>query len=121
MSTRTLARVPRVALVLASVLALVAATPGMTAPVLGASPGPSGPAISGVGQLTPIALRPGKPATNRPVHAQPFRTLDPGSLSAAKRHAAAVASRGSRGPLQAPHTPLAGIFNNTNQSGLSNL
>ncbi len=122
MSTWTVARVPRVAFVLASVTALVAGSLGMTAPMLGASPGLPDSAITPVGHLVPIALRPGSStSTNRPVSAQPFRTLDDPALRAAKLHAAAVASRGQRGPLQAPHTPLAGIFNNTNGSGLNQL
>ena len=75
--------------------------------------------LAPVGHATPTALGPGVPSTNRPVFAQPFRTLDPGALRAAKLRAAALASRGSRGPSTGTATPLAGFFNNLNASGLS--
>src|SRR5258708_1974902 len=109
MSTWTVARVPRVPFVLASAVILLVSTFGMAAPASAASPGLSGSILAPIGQVTPTTLRPGVPSTHRPAFAQPFRTLDPGALRAAKLHAAAIASRGSRGPLVAPHTPLAGF------------
>jgi len=121
MSTWTVARVPRVAFVLASSAILLASTLGMAIPVSGAGPGPSGAIQAPIGHLTPTALGPGVPSTNRPVFAQPFRTLNAGALRAAKLRAAAIASRGSRGPLVAPHAPLAGFFNNLDSPGLNQL
>ncbi|HXI80926.1 MAG TPA: fibronectin type III domain-containing protein, partial [Verrucomicrobiae bacterium] len=59
------------------------------------------------------------PSTNHAVLARPFLTLDPGALRAAKLRAAAIASRGNRGPSAPTRTPLAGLFNNINRSGLS--
>ena len=64
---------------------------------------------------------PGVPETKHPAFAQPFHTLDADALRAAKLHAAAIASRGSRGPSIAPHAPLAGLFNNLNSPGLNQL
>ena len=121
MSTWTAARTARVALVLASVGILVAGTLGMAVPASGASPASPGSILAPIGHITPIALGPGVPATNRPVFAQPFRALDSGALRAAKLRAAAIASRGSRGPSIATHTPLAGLFNNLDSPGLSQL
>ena len=121
MSTWTVARIPRVAFVLASAAIILASTLGTAVPASGASPSSPGPVLAPIGQITPTALGPGVPATNRPVFAQPFRALNPGALRAAKLHAAALASRGSRGPSIAPRTPLAGLFNNLNSPGLSQL
>jgi len=121
MSTWTVARYPRVAFVLASSAILVASTLGMAVPASGASPGSAGSVLAPIGHITPTVLGPGVPSTNRPVFAQPFRTLDSGALRAAKLRAAAIASRGSRGPLVAPRTPLAGFFNNLDSPGLSQL
>jgi len=119
MSTWTVARIPRVAFVLASIGILVAGTLGLAVPASGASPAPRGSILAPIGHITPTALGPGAPTTNRPSFAQPFRALDPGALRSAKLHAAAIASRGSRGPSIAPRTPLAGLFNNLNRPGLS--
>jgi hypothetical protein len=121
MSTWSGARVRRVAFVLASTAIYVAGTFGTAVPASGASPGSPGTVLAPIGHLTPIALGPGVPATNRPAFAQPFHALNPGALRAAKLHAAAIASRGSRGPSIAPHTPLAGLFNNLNSPGLNQL
>ncbi|MDX6607405.1 MAG: hypothetical protein QOD14_1945, partial [Solirubrobacterales bacterium] len=121
MSTWTVARIPRVAFVLASAAALLASTLGMAVPASGAGPGSTGSVLAPIGHVTPTALAPGVPSTNRPVLAQPFRTLNPGALRSAKLRAAAIASRGSRGPLVAPRVPLAGFFNNLNSPGLSQL
>ena len=121
MSTWTVARFPRVGFVLASAAILLASTLGIAAPASGAGPGPAGSIQAPIGHLTPTALGPGVPSTNRPVFAQPFRTLDSGALRAAKLRAAAIASRGARGPLVAPRAPLAGFFNNLNSPGLSQL
>ena len=105
MSTSTVARTPRVAFVLASVAILLAGTLGVAVPRSGASPTPPGSILAPIGHLTPTALGPGVPATDRPVFAQPFHTLDAGALRAAKLHAAAIASRGSRGPIVATAQP----------------
>ena len=121
MSTWTVARIPRVPFVLASAAILLASTLGIAAPASGASPGPSGSVLAPIGQVTPTTLRPGVPSTSRAVVAQPFHTLDPGALRAAKLHAAAIASRGARGPINATHAPLAGFFNNLNSPGLNQL
>jgi hypothetical protein len=121
MSTWTVARIPRVAFVLTSAAILVAGTLGIAAPASGASLAPQGSVLAPIGHITPTALRSGTPTANRPVFAQPFRTLDPGALRAAKLHAAAVASRGSRRPLTAAGGPLAGLFNNLDSPGLSQL
>jgi hypothetical protein len=121
MSTWTVARTPRVGIVLASIAILVASTFGMAAPAFGASPAARQSTLAPIGHKTPTALGPGAPATDRPAFAQPFHALDPGALRAAKLHAAALASRGSRGKIIAPHTPLAGLFNNINGPGLSQL
>jgi hypothetical protein len=121
MATWTVARIPRIAFVLASVAILVAGTLGVAAPASGASPTPPGSILAPIGHLTPTALGPGAPATNRPVFAQPFRTLDSGALRAAKLRAAAIASRGSRGPSIAIRAPLAGLFSNLDSPGLSQL
>lgn len=121
MSTWTMARIPRAAFALASTAMLAAGTLGTGAPVLGASPTPAGSVMAPIGQITPTTLGPGEPSASRPGFAQPFRTLDASALRAAKLHAAAVASRGSRGPLVAPQTPLAGLFNNLDSPGLSQL
>ena len=120
MSTWTVARIPRVAFVLASAATLVAGTLGIAAPASGASPAPQGSVLAPIGHITPTALSSGPPTTNRPVFAQPFRTLNPGALRAAKLHAAAVASRGSRGPSIAKSGPLAGLFNNLDSPGRAN-
>ena len=119
MSIWTFARIPRAPFVLVSTALLVAGTLGMAVPASGASPGPSGSVLAPIGQSTPTPLGPGVPSTNQAVLAQPFRTLDPGALRSAKLHAAAIASRGERGPSVPTHTPLAGLFNNLNRSGLS--
>ena len=121
MSTWTVARIPRVAFVLASVAVLMSGTLGMAAPASGASPASPGSILAPIGHITPTALGPGAPATNRPSFAQPFRTLDSGALRAAKLHAAALASRGSRGPSIHAGGPLAGLFNNLDSPGLSQL
>jgi hypothetical protein len=119
MSTRAVTRTPRAAFVLACAAMLLA--PALAT----AAPPPAAPAISSastltaVGEATPIALGPGTPSNHEAVFAKPFLTLDPGALRAAKLHAAAVASRGQRGPDVTTHVPLAGIFNNTNAGGLS--
>ena len=60
---------------------------------------------------------PGVPATKRPAFAQPFHTLDAGALRAAKLHAAAIASRGSRGPSIAPHDPARRTLQQPQQPG----
>ena len=120
MSTRAVTRIPRAALVLAFAAVLMAPALATAAP----PPAPTASVaatLATVGELTPIALGPGVPSTNHNALAKPFLTLDPGALRAAKLRAAAAASRGQRGPLEAPHSPLAGIFNNTNASGLSQL
>ena len=119
MSTWTVAQTPRVAFVLASVAILLAGTLGTAAPASGASPAPPGSVLTPIGHLTPTALGPGAPSTNRSSFAQPFRALNPGALRAAKLHAAAIASRGSRGPSVSPRKPLAGLFNNVDGPGLS--
>ena len=61
------------------------------------------------------------PSAHRSASARPFLTLDPGALRAAKLRAAADASRGQRGPIKTLRKPLAGLFNNVNGSGLSQL
>jgi hypothetical protein len=121
MSALTVSRPARVGLSLASLVSLIAGSFWIAAPVVAA--GPAAPITrTAVGAITPVALTHGAAAHgNQPAVAQPFRTLDEGALRAAKLHAAAVASRGQRGPLVAPHTPLAGIFNNTNSPGLNQL
>jgi len=121
MSTWTVTRIPRVALVLASTAILLAGILGTGVAASGAGPAPAGSILAPIGHITPTVLGPGVPASNRPVFAQPFRTLDTGALRSAKLHAAAVASRGSRGPIIAPRTPLAGLFNNLDSPGLSQL
>ena len=122
MSAWTASRRTRVGLSLVSVVTLLAGSSWIAAPAVGASPTTAGAIRSAVGEITPIVLAHGSATSdNQPVFAQPFRTLDDGALRAAKLHAAAVASRGERGPLVAPHTPLAGIFNNTNGPGLNQL
>ena len=121
MSTWTVARTPRVAFVLTSVAILMAGTLGMAATASGASPASPGSILAPIGEITPTALGPGTPATSRPSFAQPFRTLDSGALRAAKLHAAALASRGSRGPSIPTGGPLAGLFNNLDSPGLSQL
>jgi len=118
MSTLTVARIPRVAFVLVAIL--LAGTLGVV-PASGASPTAQGSVLAPLGHVTPTALGPGAPATNHPAFAQPFRSLDTGALRAAKLHAAAVASRGHRGPSSPIRTPLAGLFNNINGTGLSQL
>ena len=121
MSTSTVPRPSRVAVILGTIATLVAGSVWIVAPVSAAGP-ESGAIRMPVGELTPLALTHGAARVgDQPVFAQPFRTLDAGALRAAKLHAAAVASRGNHGPLQAPHTPLAGIFDNTNGAGLSQL
>ena len=121
MSTWSVARVRRVAVVFASTAIVLAGTLGTAVPASGASPGSAGQVLTPIGHLTPIALGPGVPETNRPAFAKPFLAMDPGALRAAKLHAAALASRGSRGPSIAPRTPLAGLFNNLNGPGLNQL
>jgi hypothetical protein len=121
MSTWSGARVRRVAFVLASTAIVLAGTLGTAVPASGAGPGPSGSVLAPIGHLTPVALGPGVPATNRPAFAQPFLALDSGALRAAKLHAAAIASRGSRGPSVLPRAPLAGLFNNLDSPGLNQL
>ena len=121
MSTSTVPRPSRVAVTLGMIATLVGGSIWIAAPVIAAGPG-TGEVRTPVGEITPLALTHGlAQGGNQPAFAQPFRTLDAGQLRAAKLHAAAVASRGQRGPLQAPHTPLAGIFNNTNSGGLNQL
>ena len=121
MSTLIVTRTRRIAVVLASVGILLAGTFGTAATASGASPASPGSILAPIGHLTPIALGPGVPATKRPIHAQPFRTLDPGALRAAKLRAAAIASRGSKGPSLAPRAPLAGLFNHLDSPGLNQL
>ena len=121
MFTWSAARTPRIALIIAVTAALIASTATAAPTPRGGRLGTTFTAsvLAPVGQATPIALGPGVPSTNRPVFAQPFRTLDPGALRAAKLRAAAIASRGSRGPSAPLATPLAGLFNNLDSSGLS--
>ena len=121
MSTRTVARIPRVAFVLASAAILLTGTLAIPAPAAGASPVPAASVLTPIGHITPTPLGPGAPATNRPNFAQPFRTLDPGALRSAKLRAAAIASRGVRGPSVASGGPRAGLFNNLSKPGLSQL
>jgi len=121
MSTWAMARIPRAVSTLAFAAILVAGT--LATAGLASGAGPASPATGSVlaplRQVTPTPLPPGVPSTNRNVVAQPFRALDPGALRAAKLRAAAIASRGSRGPLIPPATPLAGLFDNLNSPGLS--
>ena len=121
MSTWSGARVRRVAVSLASTAVLLAGTLGTAVPASGASPGTPGTVLAPIGRLTPTALGSGVPETKHPAFAQPFHTLDADALRAAKLHASAIASRGSRGPSIAPHAPLAGLFNNLNSPGLNQL
>jgi len=127
MSTGVIAPIRRVAIVLASAAVLLAPIDVLAAPTHVATATPlatSSSVLAAAGQLTPVALGPGQPSAKHPVVAQPFRTLDPGALRAAKLRAAAIASRGSRGPLKPSSgtvSPLSSFFNNLNSPGLSNL
>ena len=121
MSTGTMTRIPRAAFALACATVLVAGTLGTAVPAFAASPTPAGSVLAPIGEITPKALGPGVPSTNRPAFAPPFRTLDPSALEAAKLHAAAIASRGARGPTSPLQTPLTGLFNNLDSPGLSQL
>jgi hypothetical protein len=118
MSARAIARTPRAAFLLACAAVLLAPMGALAAPDSSTS---TATLIPAVGQATPTVLGPGEPSANHDVLARPFLTLDPGALRAAKLHAAAIASRGHRGPSVAIHTPLAGFFNNLNSPGLNNL
>jgi hypothetical protein len=120
MSTRAVPRTPRLAFVLASAAILLAPTVAIAAPGSSAGTASAPSVLAPVGQVTPTALGPGVPSTNRPAFAQPFRTLDPGALRAAKLRAAALVSRGSRGPAVTTNAPLAGSIN-LNSPGLSQL
>jgi hypothetical protein len=119
MSTPAVTRNPRAAFLLACAVILLTPTLATAAPTPPTGTTSAASVLANVGEATPIPLGPGVPSTHRAVLAQPFLTLDPGALRAAKLHAAAIASVGSRGPLTTPHTPLAGILNNTNGPGLS--
>jgi len=119
MSTPAVTRSPRAAFLLACAAILLAPTLATAAPTPPSGTTPAVTVLANVGEATPIPLGPGVPSRHGAVRAQPFRTLDPGALRAAKLHAAAIASRGSRRPLTTPHAPLAGIFNSSNGSGLS--
>ena len=121
MSTWSVARVRRVAVSLASTAVFLAGALGTAVPASGASPETPGTVLAPIGRLTPTALGSGVPETKHPAFAQPFHTLDADALRAAKLHASAIASRGSRGPSIAPHAPLAGLFNNLNSPGLNQL
>ena len=121
MSTRAVTRTPRVAILLACATFLLAPGMALGAPGSATDTSSSAAVLTAIGEATPIALGPGTPSTNKATLAQPFLTLDPGALRAAKLHAAAIASVGSRGPAVSTGTPLAGIFNGTNKSGLSEL
>jgi hypothetical protein len=121
MSTRTIARTPRAAFLLACAAVLLAPTSALAAPESAATGGST--VLTAAGQITPTALGPGEPSANHAVFAQPFRTLDPDALRAAKLRAAALASRDSRGsrkPAGVTVTPLSSFWNNLNKSGLSN-
>ena len=122
MVTRATSHRPRMALILAVTASLLTATITTAAPVATRPQGATSftaSTLAPAGLATPVALGPGVPVGKRPAHAQPFRTLDAGALRAAKLHAAAVASHGLRRPLATIKTPLAGLFNGTNSSGLS--
>jgi Fibronectin type III domain len=118
MSTGAIARIPRAALLLACAAVLLVPA-GTLAGVESATS--TATAIAAVGHATPTVLGPGEPSADRALLARPFLTLDPDALRAAKLRAAAIGSRGHRGPLAATHTPLAGFFNNLNRPGLNNL
>src|SRR5437867_2346379 len=121
MSTGAIARTTRAAFLLACAAVLVAPIDALAAPGPAAT---TSSILAAAGQLTPKALGPGQPSARHAVFAQPFRTLDPGALRAAKLRAAAIASRDSRGPRNPSSvtvTPLSGFFNNLNSPGLSNL
>ena len=120
MSAWTVSRAGRAAVAL-PIAIVVASTLAIAPSVLAAGPASSGSILAPIGHITPTALVHGAATSNHPVFAQPFRTLDEGALRAAKLHAAAVASRGNRGPIQAPHRPLAGVFNNLDRPGLNQL
>jgi hypothetical protein len=121
MSSSSVPRPSRVAAIVGMIATLLGGSVGIAAPVVAAGPD-AGPVRMPVGEITPLTLTHGVArAGEQPVFAQPFHTLDAGELRAAKLHAAAVASRGNHGPLEAPHTPLAGIFDNTNGAGLNQL
>jgi hypothetical protein len=122
MSTRTKipsTRVPLVLVVVASLLAPAMATAGSSGAGVAEPMAFSASVLAPVGQATPRLLGPGAPSGGRRVLAHPFRTLDPGALRAAKLLAAAIASRGSRGPSTVMALPLAGLFNNLDAPGLS--
>jgi Fibronectin type III domain len=127
MSTEAIAPIRRVAIVFAAAAVLLAPIDVLAAATHVATAthaATTSSVLAPAGQLTPIALRPGRPSAKHPVVAQPFRTLDPGALRAAKLRAAAIASRGSRRPLKPSNTsvsPLSSFFNNLNSPGLSNL
>jgi len=120
MSTWTVSRAGRAAVVL-PIAILVASTLAITPSALAAGPASSASILAPIGHITPTALAHGAATSNHPVFAQPFRALDEGALRAAKLHAAAIASRGNRGPIRAPQTPLAGFFNNLDRPGLNQL
>jgi hypothetical protein len=127
MSKQAIARIRRVAIVLASAAVLLAPIDVLAAATHVATathPATTSSVLAAAGQLTPVALGPGQPSARHPVVAQPFRTLDPGALRAAKLRAAAIASRGARGPLKPSSgtvSPLSSFFNNLDSPGLSNL
>jgi hypothetical protein len=119
MSTRSAVGTPRIALLLACAAILLAPTLAVAGPAPSSGTTSAASVLTAAGEVTPIALGPGVPSTNNAVFAQPFRTLDPGALRAAKLRAAAIASVGSRGPAITTGGPLAGFFNNINSPGLS--
>jgi hypothetical protein len=119
MSTRSGAPTPRLSFLLACAAILLAPALASAAPTPSAGTTSNALVVATAGEATPIALGPGAPSTNHAAFAQPFRTLDPGALRAAKLRAAAIASVGSRGPAITTGGPLAGFFNNINSPGLS--
>jgi len=119
MSTRSAAGTSRIAFLLACAAILLAPTLAVAGPAPLAGTTSTASIVTAAGEVTPVALGPGTPSANHAVFAQPFRTLDPGALRAAKLRAAAIASVGSRGPAVTTGGPLAGFFNNINSPGLS--
>ena len=120
MSSSTVPRPSRIAGLFGSIAIVLANLFWVSSPA--AAESHAGAVLAPVGAITPVALRHGTAVKgDQPAFAHPFQTLDAGKLRAAKLHAAAEASKGNRGPLEAPHVPLAGIFDNTNAAGLSQL
>jgi len=124
MKNRFTAGTTRFALMISMTVVCVVCPP-LSPVYASASPRPQGPvqaapvinAIAPTESARPMLMKPSTPQKPQGRVVYPLRTIDPVALAAAKQKANKKQS--TSGPHVATTTPATGVFNNTNQSGIS--